>query len=880
MADCAVPETPQGPDATEAAELPRVFISYASQDADAAMRIRDALREAGLEVWFDQSELRGGDAWDASIRSRIKECTLFVPIISASTNARSEGYFRLEWKLAVDRTFLIADDQPFLLPVVIDDTPNATARVPDRFRERQWSRVTDAGSAKAFAARVAHLDHGPAPTGPVPRTASAQTSVASRHAVVNRPRRFLAAAAIVLLAAAIVAGWVVVERSRKAAFVAQSLPQIESLSRQSKFFAAFQVAREVERAGGADQLTDILKEEYSSQVDVQSTPPGALISVRPYSTSASEESWLELGSAPLKKIRVPQGAVEWHATLPEHATLTQMGITYSGKQMSFTYLPVDAKDATMVPVSGGKMNIGGLAGLLLTRGVKLEPYLIDRTEVTNREYAQFVHDGGYSREEYWGEAFRDGARSLSFQEAMRRFKDATGRVGPATWKLGNYGDGEDDLPVRGVSWYEAAAYARYAGKELPTLYHWYFADTGGDLGELAGVLLPAANFRSAGPRPGSTSRAVGAFGAVNMAGNVREWISNATDKQHRMTVGGSWLDPPYLYSDPAMQSSFDRPLDAGFRCMKRLASVATSDDADAVIMEAPRADATQPKPVSDAEYAIYARLFERRQLPLEPRIESTDDTSPHWTRHLVSYTAGYGGERLNALLYLPKNAKPPFQTIVFMPGSYAFYNKHALDDAEAMDGLSITKLLVLGGRAALFPVWKGMYERSDSYESSQAYFREHVYQWVSDLRQSVEFLYSRPDIDRDRIGFFGESFGAEWGPLLLALEPRIKTGVLMSGGLVGPIQSREILSPEINPATFAPHVRVPVLMINGRDDVLFIYETAQVPLFNLLGSPANKKKHKTYPGSHSVFGSYDELVRDTHDWLDEQFGPITPPGQK
>jgi dienelactone hydrolase len=189
-------------------------------------------------------------------------------------------------------------------------------------------------------------------------------------------------------------------------------------------------------------------------------------------------------------------------------------------------------------------------------------------------------------------------------------------------------------------------------------------------------------------------------------------------------------------------------------------------------------------------------------------------------------------------------------------------------------------VLVLGGRAALFPVWKGMYERSDSYESSQAYFREHVYQWVSDLRQSVEFLYSRPDIDRDRVGFFGESFGAEWGPLPLALEPRIKTGVLMSGGLVGPIQSREILSPEINPATFAPHVRVPVLMINGRDDVLFIYETAQVPLFDLLGSPANKKKHKTYPGSHSVFGSYDELVRDTHDWLDEQFGPITPPGQK
>jgi dienelactone hydrolase len=245
----------------------------------------------------------------------------------------------------------------------------------------------------------------------------------------------------------------------------------------------------------------------------------------------------------------------------------------------------------------------------------------------------------------------------------------------------------------------------------------------------------------------------------------------------------------------------------------------------------------------------------------------------------ISYAAGYGGERLNALLYLPKNAKPPFQTMVFMPGSYAFFDKAALGNAQAMNGLSITKLLVLGGRAALFPVWKGMYERADGYESSQGYFQEHTFQWVSDLKQSVEFLYSRPDIDRERIGLFGESFGAEWSPLLLALEPRIKTGVLMSGGLIGPIQSRDILSPEINPATFAPHVRVPVLMINGHDDVLFPYETAQVPLFNLLGSPANKKKHKSYPGSHSIFGSYDELVRDTDDWLNEQFGPITPRGQ-
>jgi TolB-like protein len=134
-----------------------IFLSYASQDADTARRICDALRAAGLEVWFDQSELRGGDAWDASIRKQIKECALFVPIVSANTNAREEGYFRLEWKLAVDRSHLMADDKAFFFPVILGDVAEPTARVPDRFRERQWTRLNAQESFDSFAARVAKV---------------------------------------------------------------------------------------------------------------------------------------------------------------------------------------------------------------------------------------------------------------------------------------------------------------------------------------------------------------------------------------------------------------------------------------------------------------------------------------------------------------------------------------------------------------------------------------------------------------------------------------------------------------------------------------------------------------------------------------------------
>ncbi|MDO8544577.1 MAG: TIR domain-containing protein [Opitutaceae bacterium] len=134
-----------------------VFLSYASQDAEAARRICDALRAAGVEVWFDQSELTGGDAWDQKIRGQIKTCALFVPIISANSNARREGYFRREWKLAVDRTHDMDEGLPFLVPVVIDGTTDAGAFVPEKFREVQWTRIASADSSRAFCERVKRL---------------------------------------------------------------------------------------------------------------------------------------------------------------------------------------------------------------------------------------------------------------------------------------------------------------------------------------------------------------------------------------------------------------------------------------------------------------------------------------------------------------------------------------------------------------------------------------------------------------------------------------------------------------------------------------------------------------------------------------------------
>ncbi|MBI2813051.1 MAG: TIR domain-containing protein [Opitutae bacterium] len=187
-------------------ETKAVFLSYASQDAEAAKRIADALRAAGVEVWFDQSELVGGDAWDQKIRRQIKECALLVPIISANTQARTEGYFRLEWRLADQRTHLMAKGRPFLLPVVIDDTRDADAQVPDSFTEVQWTRLPGGEDGAVFAARVKKL------LGGEPAEVRGQkTEVSTRDGAVVPPKKtnrlWLAPVLLVVFAGAALLIW-------------------------------------------------------------------------------------------------------------------------------------------------------------------------------------------------------------------------------------------------------------------------------------------------------------------------------------------------------------------------------------------------------------------------------------------------------------------------------------------------------------------------------------------------------------------------------------------------------------------------------------------------------------------------------------------------
>jgi TolB-like protein/Tfp pilus assembly protein PilF len=203
-----------------------VFLSYASEDGAVAERVATGLRAAGIEVWFDRSELRGGDAWDRQIRKQIHDCALFIPIISAHSQGRLEGYFRREWKLAADRTHDMAEEKAFLVPVVIDDTSERHASVPDKFRDVQWTHLPAAEASGAFIERVKGLlSHGSLPAPGLTRFASSSGASATPAEGTVAPRglsrRWGAAVSVAIAAAALALGYLALERMGRSGLRAQ-----------------------------------------------------------------------------------------------------------------------------------------------------------------------------------------------------------------------------------------------------------------------------------------------------------------------------------------------------------------------------------------------------------------------------------------------------------------------------------------------------------------------------------------------------------------------------------------------------------------------------------------------------------------------------------
>ena len=301
---------------------------------------------------------------------------------------------------------------------------------------------------------------------------------------------------------------------------------------------------------------------------LQIQPAGAAVYRTFYRDSTGWEQ--VTASSSNDSVRVPIAFSRYRIEKPGYRTLYfaasatgLLGSALGGFNRPFVLDRIDAPDSDMIRVPGAKSASALVVGLDHVAPVALGDFLIDRHEVTNAQYRAFVNAGGYTRRELWTEPFVRDGRAIPWEDGIKLLVDRAGRPGPATWEGGSPPAGQESFPVGGVSWYEAAAYAKFVGKQLPTVFHWAHA---------ASVfasqwVIPGSNFQAQGPTRGVSFAGMSPSGAFDMAGNVREWCVNAAGDK-RYLLGGGWNDEPYAFNDAYSEEPFRRAPTNGIRLMK------------------------------------------------------------------------------------------------------------------------------------------------------------------------------------------------------------------------------------------------------------------------------------------------------------------------
>ncbi len=668
-------------------------------------------------------------------------------------------------------------------------------------------------------------------------------------------RRLSVAVAVCLLLAIAVGLWFYYRSSRKHWAREEAIPQVKSLLAQNKPLAAFALLDKAAEYLPSDPQLKQMTEENSTFTSITSSPSGATIQIQDY--LAPDSPWHSLGTTPLANLRIPKGYFRWKVSKPGSGEITAAPPTET--KVDFALGASQKSPSGMVRAEGG---IGGwfLDFVGFYGGYKLPPFYVDRYEVTNREYQKFVDGGGYEKQEYWTEKFTQGGHELSWADAMAQFRDATGRAGPSTWVAGHYPQGQVDFPVAGVSWFEASAYAAFSGKSLPVLAQWLQADPPA----LAPTAVQASNITSGALAPVGKYPGLGPYGTYDMTGNVREWVANAAGGDSRFILGGSWKSQSYLSTTPEALSPFDRSETNGFRCVRNIEALPV----EALNPVKPMVrDFAKFKPVSDEVFNAYKILYAYPQSPLNAQSDGVVEETADWREEKVTFDAAYGGQRISAYLFLPKHVRPPYQTLLFFPSARV----RALGDSRKLGDLKFFDYVIQSGRAVMYPVYLDTYERKVNFYLPRGVLSSELnVDQYKDAARSLDYLATRSDIDSSKLAYLGVSMGSAKGVIFSTLlQDRLKTSIFLDGGyfLFPP-------TPGNDQADFAPRLKIPVLMVNGRYDYSFSLDRAQNPLFAMLGTPTGDKRHVVLDTPHDVTEQRPQLVKAVLDWLDHYLGRV------
>jgi formylglycine-generating enzyme required for sulfatase activity/dienelactone hydrolase len=651
------------------------------------------------------------------------------------------------------------------------------------------------------------------------------------------------------------------------------IEELSSIERGIKAWEAYQLVKQVE--GFPARKPELIKTwlPISRTFRIKTDPPSAKVYIKPYSTPTAD--WSLIGTSPIDSIRLPFGSFrikienEGYATQEDAIADRLVYDPFGEVNLNYSLLESSQVPEGMVLVKGDTVD-------WYNGRNALSDYFIDRFEVTNKSYKQFIDAGGYEQEKFWKYEFKKEGKLMPWVDAMALFVDKTGRPGPSDWIAGSYPKGKEDYPVGGVSWYEAAAYAEFAGKTLPTIIHFRHLSMPWANAEI----LNLSNINGSGSKPVGSTAGMTRSGTYDLAGNVREWVFNAIQQTgNRIIPGGAWSDDQQVYGSDYDVSPFDRNEINGFRCMKSRDELPVSESLTAPVVNF-KFDMSKRKAITFEQFELMKRLYDYEPTAVRARIEYRKDEG-EWFKEKISFLPAYGKDSMSVYLFLPKNAKPPYQTVIYFPGSGAFtpIPSEQLLDRTRWDGIRSFEYLLKTGRAVLFPVYYGTMDRYDPIIEQGPNFikprqgltinRDRLIKQGKDFRRSVDYLQTRGDIDTEKLAYYGYSQGGGEGGVILAIESRIKTAVLVVCGL----STRIEVLPEADRANYLPYINQPVLMLNSFYDWNYPYDISQKPFFDLLGTPEEHKKLILYKESgHQI--PWNSVVKESLNWYDYYLGKV------
>lgn len=868
--------------------MPDVFLSYCHDDQSAARRFAGALEDEGFEVWWDDV-LNPGEAFDqvteAALRAARAVVVLWTHRSVASRWVRSEATQAARYGTLVP-VALEPCDRP--IQFGLTHTADLAGWNGDR-SDARWRSFVE--RLRKFVARPDAGATGTAevPAAPAPPSPPASTSRPSR----KLPLRALAASVTVI---AIIAIAFALLRDRAAG---GSIAQLAELVRRDDYGTAFRMALQMRERSGMDK-GDRFRELWN-QIVLPMIPlvseDGATVWFKPYNDAGD---WIKAGVTPITTpVDAPSGVLRVKVEKPGFRTgyfaisnpglsvKTDMNLLANAsptmREALETQVPLPlVKEGTLeegmviVPASEVPVHVNQWTTSVAGTARQFVPaFAVSRTEVTNAEYQRFVDAGGYDNPAYWQDlTFLDGGRELTWDEAKLHFVDSTGKPGPRQWKFSRYPEGDDDLPVGGISWYEARAYARFSGKELPTVHHWarYAFSFREALFPTAPTVALASRFSASGPAPAGDDVGPGPWGTVHTAGNVREWVYNATGTD-RLALGGAWNDYASLYAYALNVPPMDRSPENGLRLMQLLPGTPVNEALYEPIQLLRWDELPGRKPVNNEQFEMMRLQFTTsRGQPLKTTVEQVQETS-RWTAERVVLDFADGQQVL--YIVLPKGAQERLQAVVYAPPGDCCIGWRPNDEAIDFARRAPADIVVMSGRALVIPIWENSFERVErdppvrSVAETQDRDRRMALSWYQDLDATLDYLETRSDIDPRRVALLAMSYGATTiAPIVLAIEGRIKAAVFISGGL----RPEPPTHPMRDPLNYLPRITIPVLMINGRYDQVFGYDSSRKHMYDLLGTPATDKKQVPYEVGHFAYPP-NSLAKDVGGWLDTHLGP-------